>query len=109
MNEETIPREQLEADLTKMSVGFDKDASTEFLAKLLKETKERMTTRIVDVKEPCCGNCFFHRDPKKPSYTDSGVECHEGPPAQVGTVQKPDPFPFPLLPANEWCGKHKPE
>lgn len=64
---------------------------------------------IKEAEEPCCGNCFFHRDPKNPSYKDAGVECHEGPPAQAGTQQKPEPFPFPLVPATEWCGRHKPE
>ncbi len=60
-------------------------------------------------KVDCCGNCFYHREVKNPSYQDQGVECHESPPDQDGTVQKAEPFPFPILPETEWCGKYKPE
>ncbi len=60
-------------------------------------------------KVPQCDNCFFHRKIKSPSYTNPGVECHRLPPKQAETLSRPDPYPFPVLPINEWCGEHKPE
>ena len=71
---------------------------------MTKETKKKKK----EPKEiPCCENCFFHRPVKNPSYIHPGVECHRFPPIQEGTAQKPDPYPFPLMKVDEWCGEYK--
>ena len=68
-----------------------------------------MAKKTEKKRVPQCDNCFFHREIGNPSYTKPGVECHREPPKQSGITQRPDPYPFPILPENEWCGEHKPK
>ena len=60
-------------------------------------------------EQDCCGNCFYAREIEDPSYTDNAVECHEDSPKQRDDVQRPQPFPFPVIDRNKWCGKYKPK
>jgi hypothetical protein len=56
---------------------------------------------------PHCGNCAFGRKESNPSWQRKTVECHRYPPSQETNTNSVDPYPWPIMKVEEWCGEHK--
>ena len=58
------------------------------------------------IEVPCCGNCGYGREAQT-NFSTPCRSCRRYPPKQAGGVQTPDPFPFPIVHIDAWCGEHK--
>lgn len=57
-------------------------------------------------KKNNCENCAFGEVTERLRHDVPVIECHRFPPTQNGDQQTPEPYPFPAVAANQWCGEH---
>ncbi len=58
-------------------------------------------------KKESCATCRFGKEKGPMNYDRKTCKCRRFPPAQAGDQQIPDPCPYPVVLATNWCGEYK--